>query len=48
MRKLSSNSPFYVKPATNPVKDGYIFDKWVTANGATTEFEFNSPIASQT
>ncbi len=39
---------FAVKPATDPVKDGYIFEKWVTTNGATTEFEFNSPIASQT
>ena len=35
------------KPA-DPVKDGYIFEKWVTANGTTTEFDFNSPIASQT
>lgn len=35
------------KPA-DPVKDGYIFEKWVKENDATTEFDFNSPIASQT
>ena len=39
---------FAAKPATDPVKDGYIFEKWVKENDATTEFDFNSPIASQT
>ena len=35
------------KPA-DPVKDGYIFEKWVKENDATTEFDFNNPIISQT
>ncbi len=35
------------KPA-DPVKDGYIFEKWVKENDATTEFDFNNPIISPT
>ncbi len=35
------------KPA-DPVKDGYIFEKWVKENDATTEFDFSNSITSQT
>lgn len=35
------------KPS-EPVKDSYTFDKWVTANGGSSEFTFDSPIQQQT
>jgi len=35
-------------PATNPMKEGYTFDKWVTAPGGDEEFSFASPITSTT
>ncbi len=35
------------KPS-EPVKDSYTFNKWVTANGGSSEFPFDSPIQQQT
>ncbi|MDE6363238.1 MAG: leucine-rich repeat protein [Lachnospiraceae bacterium] len=38
-----------VKPSADPVKEGFLFEKWITANGAATEFEFaNQTITTPT
>ena len=33
---------YAVKPSADPVKNGFLFEKWVTANGSAEEFDFSA------